>query len=201
MPIAVFMFFFPEKIIDFFLGSQWTDTYTLLSALSILFFIFGISQVLEQLCIALGKVKELFIYDLLSLVFIFSLLLIFIGPNLYDFTLLRGLLGLISTAALFIYISHFSAISIFHILKLSSPALLAALISAYLTLQINFMVFSFSLFNLLLVLSVFCLFYIFTIIIFYIVFYRYFSEGRHLYRLVLSLVDKLKKKVITKDLT
>ena len=70
---------------------------------SILLFAFVFEQPLSDSFIALGKVKPLFYYDLISVVGITGLLVIFPGDSLEDFALRRGLLGLGFTSLFFIY--------------------------------------------------------------------------------------------------
>lgn len=195
IPISVFMWFFPEKIIDFFLGSQWTGAYPLLSALSILLFTYAISQIFTQCCMALGKVRSLFIYDFLSLFFIFSTLFLFVNESLYDFALLRGILGLIASTVLFIYISRISAISIRHILILITPVVIASLLAAYITMQIPFNGFGLSLVDLIIFLAVFGINYLICLGFFYLVLYKQTKEGLHLFNLTCDLATKLKNKI------
>jgi len=190
VPASVFIWFFPEPIVDFFLGSQWTNTYPLISALSILLYTIAIGQVLSQCCVALGKVRSLFIYDLLSLIFIFSLLYLFRNESLHEFALFRGVLGLIAVIALFIYISRVSAISISHVINLIAPTFVSALASAYITKWLSFNGFGISIVDLALWLLIFGLIYIFICGFFYLMYCRHIKEWQHLFQILTSFLSK-----------
>lgn len=181
VPASVFMWFFPERVIDFFLGDQWANAYPVLSSLSILLFTIAIGQVLGQCCIALGKVRALFIYDLLSLFFVFTFLYSLHNGNLEDFALLRGLLGLLATTALLGYLSTVSAISILRLLKVTLPITISAFLSAYILGFFDLEFSNYSALNLSISLGIFGLVYSASILCFYISFYRHTREGKHLY--------------------
>jgi O-antigen/teichoic acid export membrane protein len=137
MPACTFIWSFPEPIIDFFLGEQWDIAYPILSALSIFLFTIVIGQLLSQFCIALGKVKSIFIYDVLSLLIVVSILLTFMTDSLYHFSLLRGGVAFILVSLFFVYLKSISSLSIIYISKLIIPMAILSLISAALTLGIG----------------------------------------------------------------
>lgn len=194
-PIVVFMCYFPALIIDFFLGKQWIKAYPLLSAFSILIYSMAIYQVLGQYCIALGKVKAIFVYDVLSFMFIVPTLVAYLylssQGNLNEFTALRSWLGVVTTMALFAYIISISKIQLLHTLKVMCPVLIAALAAANIITEIQFFETSFSIIKLLLTLVSYSAVYAIIIVLLYITYYRRTKEGRHLFQLTIKLYCKL----------
>ena len=139
MPIFVFIWSFPQPIIDTLLGEQWRNSSELLSVLAILFFYFSFVQILEQSLIATGKTKVLFIYDCASLAFItVALLLVSQAVSIVDFGLIRGLLGLITMLALLFYVRQIFGIRVMRIFLLLAPLLLISLLAYLATTAINY---------------------------------------------------------------
>ncbi|MDO6838892.1 oligosaccharide flippase family protein [Paraglaciecola chathamensis] len=104
IPIVFYIWFFPSALIDTILGSQWKDSYKLLSHLSLLVLYIPFILLFEHLMVAKGWVKQVFIFDLSSLLFITLGLLFFGNETLSDFALLRGALGVLATLMLIIYL-------------------------------------------------------------------------------------------------
>ncbi len=107
IPTGIYIWYFPAPIIGTLLGDQWTGANEVLGVMALLFLYFSFIQIFEQLMIAMQKVKALFLYDLFSLVFIFIVLYSLISDQLVEFALLRGLLGVVTTLAIFVYIRSF----------------------------------------------------------------------------------------------
>jgi O-antigen/teichoic acid export membrane protein len=127
-PVCTVLAFYSDAIVFVLLGETWKGQGPLLANLTILLMSFSLGSILGNFYIAMGKVKLLFFYNLLSLAFIFSFLLILAGDNLAEFALLRGVLGLISTSlwlllALYFTSSRFPSF----FLLLSTPVLLSYL--------------------------------------------------------------------------
>jgi lipopolysaccharide exporter len=89
IPLCFFIYYFPEPIIDFLLGSKWNSTYELLQIFSLFLYSIAILQILSQFCIAIGKVKQLFIFDMFSTIVIGSALLYFAVGSIAEFAGLR----------------------------------------------------------------------------------------------------------------
>jgi O-antigen/teichoic acid export membrane protein len=126
IPAALYMWFYPNVIVDLLLGSQWGKAYELLSALSILLVSISISQLMNPYYVAAGKVKAIFYYDLLSFIFIFLFLYVFKDLSLYNFALMRGALSVPPLLLMMIYIRFITHLSILRLCLLVLPAVLAA---------------------------------------------------------------------------
>tara|TARA_A200000159_G_C7338911_1_gene346334 strand:- start:29416 stop:30891 length:1476 start_codon:yes stop_codon:yes gene_type:complete len=74
LPIAVFISVFSEPIALTLLGNQWSTAGSLLRILGWLVVYWGVVYVLEITLIAQGNVKELFVFDMLTLICILSVL-------------------------------------------------------------------------------------------------------------------------------
>jgi lipopolysaccharide exporter len=98
MPICVVLASYSNEIVFVLLGKNWIDQGPLLANLTVLLFTFSIGSILGNFYIAIGKVKLIFFYNVLSLIFIFTILVAFDDRDLADFALLRGVLGLVTTS-------------------------------------------------------------------------------------------------------
>jgi len=192
MPACTFIWSFPEPIINFFLGSQWESAYPILSALSVFLFTIVIGQLLNQFCIALGKVKSIFIYDVLSLLIVVSILLAFMTESLYQFSLLRGGVAFILVSLFFVYLKSISSLSIIYISKLIIPMVILSLISAALTLEIGIESWGGGMFSLFYYMAIFGLIHVILIAISYVFYYKNMKEGIHIYNLANRGYSKVK---------
>lgn len=120
-PIAVYMWSYPETIIDLLLGQQWESAYSILSALSLLLFTFSVGQLLNPFSVAAGQVKAIFIYDLFSFIFIFVCLLFFLESSLYEFALLRGILAFFPLISMLLFISRCTGLSLVKLFSIFIP--------------------------------------------------------------------------------
>ncbi len=102
-PICFFLFFHSELVIRVVLGEKWLAAIPITKALSLMLFAFSIGHILNNLFFALGRVKEIFIYDVLSLGIIISVLLSLAFQDIVDFSYWRGGIALAVTFAFFIY--------------------------------------------------------------------------------------------------
>ena len=130
-PIAIYMWYYPGTIIELLLGQQWQAAHSILSALSILLFTFSIGQLINPFSVAAGQVKAIFIYDLLSFVYIFVSLLFFMDVTLYQFALVRGGLAIPPLLAMLFYIRHCTQLSLKHLGSLLLPIVSCAAIAAF----------------------------------------------------------------------
>ncbi|OZG73433.1 hypothetical protein BTA51_10430 [Hahella sp. CCB-MM4] len=105
-PIVVFMWLFPRPIVDTLLGTQWTESYQIVSHLSLIAYYLPFLLVLEQLLIACNKVKTAFLFDLFSLIVVVSGLLALRNESISNFALARGILGCGATLLLGVYLSR-----------------------------------------------------------------------------------------------
>jgi O-antigen/teichoic acid export membrane protein len=132
VPIVMYVWWFPAPLIDTLLGDKWIESYLLLSVMSLLILYIPFLLLLEQALIAQGKFKQAFVFDLLSLIFVFSGLLIFRTTDLVEFALMRGELGLLATLALTVYVIRTTPFSIWSWLTGLTISFASAGIAAYL---------------------------------------------------------------------
>ncbi len=104
IPLCFFIYFESYSIIHFLLGEKWLDANPILRNFSILLYGIAIIQLFSQLFIATGKVKQIFIFDLVSSTLIILLMLALPYQNIADFALNRGLLGIALILILFTYL-------------------------------------------------------------------------------------------------
>jgi lipopolysaccharide exporter len=99
VPINTYMAFYPALIIDVLLGSQWVIAGEILGVMSLLFFYYCFLLVIESALTALGKVKAIFIFDIVSLLVIVGTLLTYLQmyDDLNNMLWLRVSIGLAST--------------------------------------------------------------------------------------------------------
>ncbi|GAC10805.1 oligosaccharide flippase family protein [Paraglaciecola chathamensis] len=104
IPIVFYIWYFPAPLIDTILGEQWSDSYILLSRLSLLVLYIPFIVLFEQIMIAKGWVAKLLVFDIASLILICSGLLVLGDTVLSEFAMHRGLLGIGATCVLILFI-------------------------------------------------------------------------------------------------
>jgi len=82
VPITTYIAFYPALIVEVLLGEQWVIAGNILGIMSLLFFYYSYLLVFESALTAVGKVKTIFVFDIISLVVIVSTLLSYL--QLYD---------------------------------------------------------------------------------------------------------------------
>jgi O-antigen/teichoic acid export membrane protein len=82
VPITTFIAFYPALIIDVLLGAQWVIAGEILGVMSLLFFYYCFLLVIESALTAVGKVKAIFMFDIVSLLVIVGTLLTYL--QMYD---------------------------------------------------------------------------------------------------------------------
>ncbi|MDT0593605.1 oligosaccharide flippase family protein [Glaciecola petra] len=111
-PICCYFFFFAPSVIDVLLGSKLKSAHELLSAMSLTVLVFSIGPILSACCVALGKVKQVFYYDMFSLVFAVLCLMMLVDYNIREFILARGAVALIPLIALLMFMRTFIPLSL-----------------------------------------------------------------------------------------
>ncbi len=198
-PICFFMWNHPGPIVDTLLGSQWQNTYTLMAYFSILLFAFAMGQPLSDCFIALGRVKPLFFYDLISVVCITGLLFIFPGDSLEEFALRRGILGIVFTSLLFIYTAKIVNLSYLYTVSLLLPLLACAHLAE---IVLDFLPLPFienSLIALVTLTFSYFMAYGLFLLLSYFVFYQRTEEGQHIKNLIVSNLNNRLFKLNSKD--
>lgn len=196
MPICVVLIINSDAIVLVLLGEQWKDHGPLLANFTVLLFIFSLGAILANFYIAIGKIKLMFFYNLLSLAFVFTMLLVLANDDLADFALLRGALGFVSTLpwlilALYFTGSHMLSFMITLFIPAALITFLTALLADYFVLQ-NDSVFIFLAWNLV----AFAIFYLLLVIVFYTVLLHRIREWRHLKRLLENMVYSVMGKLV-----
>lgn len=99
VPITAFIGFYPALIIDVLLGDQWQLAGEILGIMSLLFFYYCFLLVIESALTAVGKVKAIFVFDIIGLALIAGTLLTYLqtGDDLDTLLWLRVFIGLLST--------------------------------------------------------------------------------------------------------
>lgn len=99
VPITTYIAFYPALIIDVLLGAQWVIAGEILGVMSLLFFYYCFLLVIESALTAMGKVKAIFIFDIVSLLVIAGTLLTYLQmyDDLNHMLWLRVSIGMAST--------------------------------------------------------------------------------------------------------
>lgn len=116
VPVAIFMYTYPDLIIGVLLGEQWQQAHTILSSLTILLVAFIINQLVTIFCVSMGQVKTIFYYDLVSTLIIFLGLYYFSELSLHNFALLRGVLAVAPLAVMLFYICRSVGLSFINLI-------------------------------------------------------------------------------------
>jgi len=180
IPITVFFYFFPFVIIDFLLGDKWKNTYDLMSALSIMFLTLSAGWFLNNCFVALGNVKSLFVFDLVSLIFTFTILYLLGQNDIIEFTLIRSALAVIVTLSFFYYLGRFINFSYIRMTLLLLPVLLSSVLAAYLTNEVKVIRFEWSILNLAFLGSVYFVSYFISLILTSTIFIGKLEEFKHI---------------------
>lgn len=159
-PIAFFIFYFPEPIIDALLGSQWNGSYKLLSSMAPLFFYFPILLVLEQVMLIQKKIILSLIFDILMLILFIITLSFLLVESVSELAIIRGGSGIITCVLLMSYIHFYRYSNLLKLAILFFPIILASLISSYVTNLIDQSWFNYAFFNLVIVGILFTLCYL-----------------------------------------
>ena len=129
-PIAFFVYLYPVQIIKVLIGDQWLDASGVLSNLSLMLFAMTIGNVVMNCCIALGRVKALFWYDVFSLVFVTVVLIAFSAPLLETFAFVRSILEVVIVAGLIAYLAKLIKIDFKNLFVMSVLAIIIPLFVA-----------------------------------------------------------------------
>lgn len=95
-PIAGFIFFYHNEIVLQVLGEKWVSSAILMQAMTPLLLTFSLSGVLNSICICIGRLKLIFYYDLITLIFLIFVLYIFRTHSIETFVWIRSGVALIA---------------------------------------------------------------------------------------------------------
>lgn len=196
IPVCVVLAFYADAIVYVLLGEKWKDQGPLLANLTILLFTFSLGSILGNFYIALGKVKLIFYYNLVSLLFIFTLLVILSGDDLAEFALLRGVLGLVSTLLWLLLALYFTGSNVLSFLILPLAPVLTASLALFATY--NVVPQSGSMYEVLLMnLPAYGLFYLLFTLLLYVSLFNKLKEWQHLKRLVEHMIYSVKGRLVS----
>ena len=125
IPLSTFIFLESELIVAVLLGEQWTQQHKLLGYFSLMFFAFCFHALISDCFTAINKVRSLFFFDLLSTLFIATLLLTFMHLDIHAFALLRGFGGLLITISLLLLLNKMTQFNASKLLLNLLPTLVA----------------------------------------------------------------------------
>ena len=194
-PAAAFMWTFPQVLVDFFLGEQWTGADLILQALTPLIVAFIVSSAAGQCLVALGKVRELFIFGMTSTVLAFSTLLYFRQDTVAEFAALRSAIGIFTAVIACLYVSQFVRINGGRMVLMALPLAALSALAAYIThfvlggVHINVVV------DLASRLSLFGILMLGGLSSLYFIVYRHSREGQAIADIAISRAEPLLQKV------
>lgn len=138
IPIATFILFYPQEIVFVLLGSQWEIAGKIIDEMTLLFLYFVVLLVLESALTALGRVKFIFYFDLLSLAILTVLLTsyLLVAANLEIFVLLRGVVGVLLTISIMYFLHRQINIELKTLFTNITTTILAAVLSIIVSLNL-----------------------------------------------------------------
>lgn len=178
VPMCLILFEYDTAIVNVFFGEEWYEYAPILGFLSVFIINFTLIGVLQEALIAIGKVKVIFYYDLISLVITAGLLALFFNNSLMEFTQARVSIAVCFVLVLCLIIKVTVGFSLLRLVTLSLPIVGGAYITSLVT---NAFVFQFSIISLLVNLVVSGIVYLVsTVTIFYLLrpvsFYKPFNS-------------------------
>lgn len=194
-PVCAYMFFYSDTIVKLILGEKWIQASLLLPSLSIAMAAIILNNLLNQLFIAQGLVRQLFYFEIFSLLSTGILLYACQYMEIYFFTLSRVILILFLIMVLIYLAKYYFQIDYLCILKIIIPIFICATISGIISRSltphfVNSIVIEF---------LVTGLFFTFIFLFFttctFKLFYMNTDEGRYLVKLSLELASKLKRRI------
>ena len=137
MPLVVFMWFFPDHIINFFFGPDWEVAYQMLPPLAIVLATIAFGQVINQAIMSLGRVRALFIYEIVGLVTLAVVLFMARDFAISDFVEIRALFAIILIVGIIWYLKLATGIHILRLAALIAPTVALAIGAALVTAQLE----------------------------------------------------------------
>lgn len=130
-PICLFMSVYSSLIIEVVLGSKWVSANIIMSIMSIMLFSFAVNQLISPICLVINKQKLLFLYDLVSFIFVFiALLSVFLIPSgIEQFTWVRSVAAFLPVFVFLWYLLGILGMSRISLLILVLPSICVAFIT------------------------------------------------------------------------
>ena len=133
VPLSVFIWFFSYEIIAVILGDQWIAYHTILQYFALLFFTYPIFVLLGDSFIAVGKVKQLFYFDLGSTLLLGIVLYLAKDLSIESFAFIRALSSMVLTFVFLYFMNSLVSYQWGKLTYLSAPIILAAFTAAWIT--------------------------------------------------------------------
>lgn len=177
-PICLMLFEYDVAIVNVFFDEEWYSYAPILGFLSVFIINYTLVGVLQESLIAIGKVKVIFYYDLVSLLITAGLLTVFFNDSLMEFTQARVLIAVCFVIVLCLIIKMTVGFSLLRLVTLSIPIVGGSYITSLVT---NMFVFEIRIMSLLINLTVSSVTYLLsTVAIFYLLrpisFYKPFNS-------------------------
>lgn len=124
-PITAYMMVDAELIVAVLLGDQWAEFGGLLRPFGLYFFTFCLFALVSDAFMALGRVRALFLFDLVSTGLILAILFSLPNPDLMLLAWVRGLLAVATTLALMVQLNLSTRFGLWHTFWLAAPVFAA----------------------------------------------------------------------------
>lgn len=136
-PIGVFLWAYDDLIVQLLFDDRWWKYSPVLGILSVLVVNYSIVSVFHEALLAVGKIKLLFYYDLVTFFLIVSVLSVMPFNSILDFALARTTIALVSVSILTIIICVILKLSIIRILIVLSPVFISTISAFWVTNYFN----------------------------------------------------------------
>lgn len=125
-PLSIFLFVFDRQIVHLLLGDDWLPYAEVLGILSLLIINFSLVSVFQEALIAIGRVKLIFYYDLVTFILLILLLSLNDFSSIDAFTIARVVLAMASVIPLTLIVFKIFDIRLLTFLILFSYSILSA---------------------------------------------------------------------------
>lgn len=125
LPLTGILWNFSEGITLIALGEQWVEYHELIKYFSLLFITYCLFGLVADSFVALGKIRELFVYDVASTAFLAVMLFLLAGLDIVAFAFWRGVIGVLVTVGVVVYLDYGLKLHLIRLATLLFPAVLA----------------------------------------------------------------------------
>lgn len=128
-PLTTFLMLYPELIVVTLLGEQWQAYSHLLRPFGLFFLTFCLFALISDAIIALGRVRALFVFDLISTIIIAAIIILIGTDSLSTMAWVRGWLAVITTILLLFFLNQWSNFGLFRLYWLSVPVQIGTILA------------------------------------------------------------------------
>ncbi|MBL4763618.1 MAG: oligosaccharide flippase family protein [Gammaproteobacteria bacterium] len=137
LPLSVFIYLYSQEIVTVVLGEQWIEYHQLLGFFSIMFFTFCLHALISDCFTALNKMRKLFYFDLLSTIFIITILMLSTKSTVFEFSLIRGIAGFAITGTLLVILERLTLFGLKKLAQNTLPSFIACILAVLITMQLE----------------------------------------------------------------